>query len=136
MTIKGVLESCLYAEDLSAAETFYTDVLGLNKVSAEDGRHLFFRCGQGMLLIFNPEHTLREQTFVNGSSVPKHGTRGPGHLALAISDTDYPSWKKRLIKHRVEIESEVEWPNGYKSIYFRDPAGNSLEVVSPAIWDL
>lgn len=136
MTINGVLETCLYAEDLNAAESFYTGVLGLKQVSAEEGRHLFFKCGRGMLLIFNPEHTLQEQTFVNGSPVPLHGSKGPGHLALSINADDHQYWERRLKKHRVEIESKVEWPNGYKSIYFRDPAGNSLEIVSAGLWNL
>jgi hypothetical protein len=29
----------------------------------------------------------------------------------------------------------VTWPNGALSIYFRDPAGNSIELVTPNIWD-
>lgn len=136
MTINGVLETCLYAEDLNTAESFYTEVLGLKQVSAEDDRHLFFKCGRGMLLIFNPEHTSKEQTFVNGSPVPLHGSKGSGHLALSINADDYQYWERRLKKHRVEIESKVEWPNGYKSIYFRDPAGNSLEIVSAGLWNL
>ena len=26
------------------------------------------------------------------------------------------------------------WPNGARSIYVRDPAGNSLEFAEPALW--
>jgi len=136
MTINGVLETCLYSENLNAAESFYTGVLGLKLVSAENGRHLFLKCGRGMLLIFNPEHTSREQTFVNGSPVPLHGSKGSGHLALSIDDDKHEDWESRLEKHGVEIESKVEWPNGCKSIYFRDPDGNSLEIVSEGLWDL
>jgi catechol 2,3-dioxygenase-like lactoylglutathione lyase family enzyme len=34
------------------------------------------------------------------------------------------------------IEAEVEWPKGGRSIYFRDPSGNSLEFAESKIWNL
>jgi catechol 2,3-dioxygenase-like lactoylglutathione lyase family enzyme len=52
--ISRVLEACLYATNLDAAERFYVDVLGLERYSAMPGRHVFFRCGAGMFLVFNP----------------------------------------------------------------------------------
>ena len=30
----------------------------------------------------------------------------------------------------------VTWPNGARSIYFRDPAGNSLECAEPGLWSI
>ena len=36
----------------------------------------------------------------------------------------------------VEIEVDYLWPGGGRSIYFRDPAGNSLEFAEPSIWGL
>ncbi|MGO7704721.1 glyoxalase/bleomycin resistance/extradiol dioxygenase family protein, partial [Rhizobium ruizarguesonis] len=32
--------------------------------------------------------------------------------------------------------SEVHWPNGGRSIYFRYPAGNSLECAEAKIWGI
>ena len=55
----GILEACLYAPDLNAAENFYREVLGLEVYSRDPGRDVFFRCGQGMFLIFNPAQTSR-----------------------------------------------------------------------------
>jgi hypothetical protein len=34
----------------------------------------------------------------------------------------------------VAIEQEVDWPRGGKSLYFRDPAGNSVELLTPGVW--
>ncbi len=53
--IEGILETALYADDLDAAEAFYGDVLGLARSVAAANRHVFFRCGPGVLLIFNAE---------------------------------------------------------------------------------
>jgi hypothetical protein len=36
----------------------------------------------------------------------------------------------------VAIEADFEWPKGGRSIYFRDPAGNSVEFAEPRIWGL
>lgn len=136
MRIQKILETCIYAEDLEAAAGFYGEMLELEQISREENRHIFYKCGDGMLLIFNPSHTSTEQTFVNGSPVPLHGAKGPGHLALAVKEHDIPKWKERLISYDIEIESEVNWPNGCKSIYFRDPSGNSVELVSPGLWGM
>ncbi len=38
--------------------------------------------------------------------------------------------------HGVEIEKEVEWPKGGTSLYFRDPAGSSVELVTRGLWGL
>jgi catechol 2,3-dioxygenase-like lactoylglutathione lyase family enzyme len=131
-----VLESCLSATDLDAAERFYTHVVGLEKHAREDGRHVFFRCGDGMVLVFNPEHTSTVATTIAGSPVPLHGTRGAGHLAFAVREEDIPAWRSRLRRFGVEIESEVRWPQGGTSLYIRDPTGNSIELASPSIWGL
>ena len=133
---KGILESSLYCSDLDAAEQFYTVVLGLERIGRQLGRHVFFRCGQGVLLLFNPGKTAKEPSYVDGRIIPRHGTSGEGHLAFSISASEIPLWREHLQRHGVAIEEEIDWPEGGQSIYFRDPAGNSLELATPAIWGL
>ena len=135
MKVGGVLETCLYATDLEAAERFYTTVLGLDVLSRVPGRHVFFRCGPGVFLIFNPERTRAEQPG-GSASLPPHGTDGPGHMAFSIPEGELDAWRNRLGAHGVEIEAEVDWPRGGRSLYFRDPAGNSVELAPPRIWGL
>ena len=131
--ISSVLETCLYARDLDDAERFYGGVLGLEVVSRVDGRHVFFRCGAQMVLVFNPTATAAEDTLA-------HGADGPGHVAFAMPDADLDAWRTRLNAEGVEIEAEKTWgdaddPDG-RSLYVRDPAGNSVELADPAIWPL
>ena len=130
MSPDGVLETALYASDLQSAEAFYTTVLGLELDSAVEGRHRFFRCGSGMLLVFDPH-----ATSVPGP-VPMHGATGPGHVAFSVPEDDLDRWAGRLAENGVEIEADIDWPGGGRSIYFRDPEGNSLELSSPRIWGL
>jgi catechol 2,3-dioxygenase-like lactoylglutathione lyase family enzyme len=130
----GVLETALYVDDLEAAERFYGEVLGLEKIFFAPGRHLVFRCQESVLLVFNPQHTEREQVVINGGAIPLHGARGAGHMAFRTAKNELDTWRRHFRAAGVTIESEVSWPNGAHSIYFRDPAGNSLELATPDMW--
>ena len=132
--ITGVLETCLYARDLDAAARFYAEVLELREIARAEGRHVFFRCGGGVLLLFNPDVTGTTPGAVGGVPVPAHGAAGPGHVALAVPEDALPAWRERLVAHGVAIEAEIAWPRGGRSLYVRDPAGNSVELAPGAIW--
>jgi len=133
--LEGMLETALYAKDLDEAEAFYEGVLGLAKITRAANRHVFFRCGPGVLLIFNPEET--EIHYKEGQlPVPPHGARGPGHLCFRAEAAELDEWRTRLEAAGVAIESDMEWPQGGRSIYFRDPSGNSLEFAEARIWGI
>ena len=136
MTPAAILESALYVTDLAAAEAFYTDILGLALLGKVDGRHLFFRCGSGVLLIFNADATKIPPAPDARLKVPPHGTVGDGHLCFAASAAEIARWKALLEARKIAIESEFEWPQGGRSIYIRDPSGNSIEFAEPRIWGL
>jgi catechol 2,3-dioxygenase-like lactoylglutathione lyase family enzyme len=131
MQARQVLETCLYVDDLEAGGAFYRDVLGLDLYSRQPGRHVFFRCGRQMVLLFNASETEKPN-----QELPAHGARGPGHAAFAASAEEMDAWRAHLVRHNVKIEAEIDWPGGGRSLYFRDPAGNSLEIGTPAIWKL
>ncbi len=133
--IDGILETALYADDLDAAETFYGGVLGLEKILRAGNRHVFFRCGQGILLIFNPVETVKSPS-PDALPVPPHGTTGAGHLCFRMGAEAIDRMTEKLNKAGIVIESDFRWPNGARSIYFRDPAGNSLECAEPRLWNL
>ena len=99
--------------------------------SKSTGRHVFFQVGDNsVLLAFIAEATLK-----SGERTP-HGATGPGHFALGIDANALDAWRQKLRANGVAIEDEVVWPRGGKSIYFRDPAGNLAELVTPGIWGL
>lgn len=129
----AVLEAALYAEDLDLAEAFYGGVLGLEKVTRHGDRHVFFRAGRMIVLIFNPAQT-RLPTDNPDLPVPPHGADGPGHLCFAASAAELSAWRDRLDAAGYPVEADFHWPNGARSIYFRDPAGNSLEMAEPRLW--
>jgi catechol 2,3-dioxygenase-like lactoylglutathione lyase family enzyme len=131
VNIRAVVETAVYVDDLQAAESFYGTVLGLRVIGKEPGRHTFFQVGEaGVLLAFKPDATRK------GDVLPPHGATGPGHFALGIDAEALGAWRARLQDHGVRIEQEVAWPRGGKSLYFRDPDGNSVELVTPGVWGL
>src|SRR5688572_3914561 len=136
MRPSAILESALYVTDLAEAETFYRETLGLELVGKVEGRHAFFRCGQGVLLLFNAEATQNPPPPDAKLPVPPHGTRGPGHLCFSASGDEIDRWTQHLNAKGIAIEAGFEWPQGGRSIYFRDPSGNSIEFAEPHIWGL
>ena len=134
--IDAVLETCLYVSDLDAARKFYGETLGLPIVAHAPERHVFFRCGEGMLLVFDPAQTATSAGQVGGVPVPPHGASGAGHVCFRIDADALPSWRERLVTAGVEIEAQIEWPRGGASIYVRDPGGNSVELAPARIWGL
>ena len=135
MTPSGVLETVLYVDDLEVARRFYADVLGLEPFTTIEGRHMFYRCGNQVLLLFNAEAT---RVPAEGAAivVPTHGAVGDGHLCFRANADEIAQWREHLMDQGVEIEADFEWPQGGRSIYFRDPSGNSLEFAEPRIWGL
>lgn len=129
--LDSVLETILYVDDLAAARSFYEDVLGLEPHGMQSELGIGYRLRWQMLLLFVPQLSSEP-----GRLVPSHGASGPGHVAFSASPIEIEAWKQHLDSHGIPIEQDHSWPNGARSIYFRDPAGNSLEFTSPALWGL
>jgi catechol 2,3-dioxygenase-like lactoylglutathione lyase family enzyme len=128
-----VLETALYAVDLDAADGFYGELLGLERIVRVDNRHVFYRCLNSVLLLFNPDTT--EIQSRRGPPVPPHGARGPGHVCFASEPAGLEAWRERFEAAGLPIEADFRWPNGARSIYLRDPAGNSVEFAEPHLWE-
>lgn len=128
-----VLETALYLPDLDAARHFYGGLMGLEKVVEVPGRHIFYRVGDGMLLLFNPVAT-QEPPGNPALPVPPHGARGQGHVCFAASRAEIAGWRAAFAAAGVTIDTEFDWPNGARSLYVRDPADNSVEFAEPHLW--
>jgi len=127
-SVLGVLETCIYVQDLDLTEKFYDQVLGLRVVGKDAGRDVFFRVAPGSLLL-----AFRAEATRKGGVLPPHGAEGETHLALTIPPEELVAWKEHLARHGVEVELEYQWPRGI-SLYFRDPDRNLVELVSADIW--
>lgn len=132
--ILNLAEAALYVDDLERAVDFYVRVIGL-PITARFEEACFMQTGpESTLILFD-----REKLVHRKSTIPAHGAHGSGHLALAIPVAEMQTWRERLHSFGIAIEHEQDWPQGTHSIYFRDPDGNSLELIDsrhyPQIWD-
>lgn len=129
--IRGVYETVLYASELAPTVAFYARTVGLREIERPNDHSAAFRLPDGgLLLIFEPE-----QSAAGGRYVPSHGTSGAGHVAFRLEPGGLDAVANELKGKGIEIEREITWPRGGRSVYVRDPAGNSVEFVDGEIWD-
>lgn len=132
--IEGIVETVLYVDDLRRAVAFYRDVLGLPVLSGDGVRlQALNPGGRQVLLLFKRGGTL-EPMAVPGGVIPPHDGQGPHHIGLAIAQDAYEAWKARLAAAGVALEGEAKWERGGRSMYFRDPDGHLVELITPGIW--
>lgn len=128
----GVLETVLYygPGEGPAMERFYREVLGCRRIGGGVEGHpfVFLRAGGSVLLLFDREASLAKR------SPPPHGAAGPGHICFVVPTAGYEAWKDFLRAREIQVEEEATWPRGGRSFYFRDPAGNALEIADRDFW--
>ncbi len=130
MKFLKIKETCLYILDLEKAKDFYEGVLGLEVIHYLPKKHLFCRVGASVLLFFNPEDSRLKE------SPPAHFGGGNQHVAFEVPLSQYVITKREILDKGIEIIDEVTWESGRQSFYFKDPAGNILEILpDQGIWD-
>lgn len=136
MELSGIVETALYVADVPRARDFYVRLFDLEVLGEEDPTERFGALAVApgaVLLLFKKGATLTALP-LPGGVIPPHDGSGNLHFALGIAASDYEGWKARLIEQSVVIESEVTWPRGGMSLYFRDPDGNLGELITPNVW--
>jgi catechol 2,3-dioxygenase-like lactoylglutathione lyase family enzyme len=111
--------------DLARAERFYTDVLGLRVVN-RFGDQVLLDCGGQNLALF--EVAGRVLDAAARQSLIAHPL-GRGHHAFKVKASDFADARKSLAAAGVESAAPIDWGDHY-CIYFLDPDGNLLEMVS------
>jgi len=132
-TIAGVLETALYAQDLTRTAAFYSDLLGLKALLANARLVAFEVAANSVLLVFQAGATQEDIVDAQGV-IPGHDGHGRLHLAFSIAEADLDAWRARLAKGGVAIAGEYRWPRGGVSLYFHDPDGALVELASPGLW--
>jgi len=136
-SVTGLLETALYLDDVGLEARFYQGLFGFRLLSGNIGPNAIFAAlevpQQGVLLFFK-KGANAQPVDTGGGMIPPHGGKGRLHLAFAIATDSYAAWKTKLVSRNIKIESEVRWPRGGRSLYFRDPEGNLVELATPGLW--
>lgn len=131
--VRGILETALYVDDLSLASGFYRDTFGFPVLVANPRICALDVAGRSVLLLFQRGATVGGLA-TTGGFVPPHDGSGPVHVAFAVAMADLEAWEEHLESRAIAIESRVEWEGGGVSLYFRDPDGHSVELVTEGTW--
>jgi catechol 2,3-dioxygenase-like lactoylglutathione lyase family enzyme len=133
--VTGVVETCLYVDDLERATRFYEDVLEFKRLVGDERFCALSVAGRSVLLLF-VKGTALAAIPTPGGMIPPHDGAGNQHVAFAIPGLAEEAWKRRLRDRGIAIESTVDWPRGGRSLYFRDPDQHLLELITPGCWSI
>ena len=112
-----------------AAARFYSEVLELRLLEEPTELSAAFRLDDGsVFLIFDPVRASA------GRRVPDYGATGAGHVAFAVEAGGLEARAGELRRRGIDVECEITWEEGGRSLYVRDPAGNSVELVDGEAW--
>ena len=139
-TVRGIAETALYVDDLGRSGRFYQTLFGLAAPLITDDRMRALGLPGGQVLLLFKKGGSTEPTEMPGGVIPPHDGDGRLHLAFRMDAADVDVWKAHLAAHGVTLESEVTCddtgggPGGGTSLYFRDPDGHLLELITPGCW--
>ena len=132
--LSGLLETCLYVDDMARSKAFYAALLGIEPLFEEE-RICVFRLPDGTVLILFARGSTLEPVATPDGTIPPHDGQGPIHFALGIPPGSVDEWRRHLEACGVAVESEVQWSRGRgHSLYFRDPDGHAAELATRELW--
>jgi catechol 2,3-dioxygenase-like lactoylglutathione lyase family enzyme len=133
-SVNGVVETSLYVGDLQRSVRFYEGLFGFRALLSEERLCALHVTGRQVLLLFLRGGSVQPKEAPQGGVIPGHDGSGRMHLGLAIAADELEAWEGRLREFGVEVESRVRGPGEGMSVYFRDPDGHLVELLTPGIW--
>lgn len=125
----------MYVDDLERAARFYEDTFEFRRLIGDERFCAFSVADRNVLLLFKKGATLTTVP-TPGGPIPPHDGSGRQHVAFAIPAAAEADWNTRLRERGISVESTVDWPRGGRSVYFRDPDQNLLELITPGCWSI
>ena len=130
--VNGILETSLYVERPTRSVEFYRRVFGFELIApdqkegiSDQTRLCAMRAGDRSVLLL----------FKKGATADTDAT-GAIHVAFGIARSALSAWESWLAQQGIPIELRQTWKHGGEALYFRDPDGHLLEVVTPGVWSI
>ena len=119
--IRAIDYTVIFARDMAAMRRFYEDVLGFPLLRELSPGWVEYRVGDNTLALTRPSRTSGDAPTPDGSAALQ--------LAFKVSRPEVDECAEELVRRGVTLLSPpTDQVFGHRTLFFRDPDGNLLEV--------
>ncbi|WP_027527889.1 VOC family protein [Bradyrhizobium sp. Ec3.3] len=119
--IRAIDYTVIFVRDMVAMRRFYQDLLGFSLLRELSPNWIEYRVGGNTLALARPSRTAGDTPTPSGSASLQ--------LAFKVSAPEVELCADELVRQGVALLSPpTDQPFGHRTLFFRDPDGNLLEV--------
>jgi catechol 2,3-dioxygenase-like lactoylglutathione lyase family enzyme len=119
--IRAIDYTVVFVRDMAAMRRFYEDILGFPLLRELSPGWIEYRVGNNTLALARPSLTAADAPTPNSSASLQ--------LAFKVSVSEVDQCADELVRHGVDLLSPpTDRPFGHRTLFFRDPDGNLLEI--------
>jgi catechol 2,3-dioxygenase-like lactoylglutathione lyase family enzyme len=119
--IRSIDYTVIFVRDMAAMRRFYEGVLGFSLLRELSSGWIEYRIGDNTLALARPGRTAGDAPIPIGSAALQ--------LAFKVSAPEVDQCADELTRQGVDLVSPpTNQPFGHRTLFFRDPDGNLLEV--------
>ena len=119
--IRAIDYTVIFARDMAAMRRFYGEVLKFSLLRELSPGWIEYQIGGNTLALSRPHRTAKDTPTPAGSASLQ--------LAFKVAAPDVDRCADELLRHGVDLlEPPTNQPFGHRTLFFRDPDGNLLEV--------
>jgi len=120
-SIRAIDYTVIFVRDMAAMRRFYGDILRLPLTRELSPGWIEYQIGGNTLALARPSRTAKDAPTPAGSASLQ--------LAFKVSPPDVDRCADELMRQGVDLLSPpTDQPFGHRTLFFRDPDGNLLEV--------
>jgi len=121
-TIRAIDYTVIFVRDMTAMRRFYEDVLCFPLTRELSPGWIEYRIGGNTLALARPNRW-------TATDAPTPAGGASLQLAFKVSPSEVDQCADELVRHGVTLVSPpTDQPFGHRTVFFRDPDGNLLEV--------
>ena len=119
--IRAIDYTVIFVRDMVAMRRFYEEVLGFALLRELSPDWIEYRIGGNTLALATPKRTAADAPIPKGSASLQ--------LAFKVSPPEVDQCADELVRHGVDqLSPPTDQSFGHRTLFFRDPDGNLLEV--------
>jgi catechol 2,3-dioxygenase-like lactoylglutathione lyase family enzyme len=119
--IQSIDYTVIFVRDMAAMRHFYEAVLGFQVARELSAKWIEYQLGNNTLALATPTRTAADAPTPNGSAALQ--------LAFKVSAVEVDQCAGELVRQGIDLVSPpTDQSFGHRTLFFRDPDGNLLEI--------